>query len=191
MHNTNAVREIRRYRNRRLYDLGLRRTITMRELSAIVREGHRVRVTEHATGEDITVAVLGGVAQQEVACWASKEEGADLYRSIIARSTEMSKKAFHNVMLAGLGALDLTREKAEEIIDALIKRGELSKTDRKHAIEELIEKAEDQARKFTDTMKQKASEMRGVRRAEYDNLKSEVESLRDQIAGLKEELAGR
>jgi polyhydroxyalkanoate synthesis regulator phasin len=100
-------------------------------------------------------------------------------------------KAINNVILAGLGALALTREKAEEIVDTLIKRGDLARGDRKVAVEDLIAKAEEHAKKFTDTMKQKAAEMRGVRREEHESLKAEVETLRATIERLKEELAGK
>ena len=191
MHNNLESREIRRYRNRRLYDTAAGRAITQRELADLVRQGLRVRVIDFATGEDITVTVLSQVAQREVAGWRDQEEGANLYRSIITKGSEMSKKAINNVILAGLGALSLTREKAEEIIDNLIKRGELSKGERKVAIDDLIAKAEEQAKKFTDTMKQKAGSLRGVKREEYESLRQELESLRQSLGELKEQLAGK
>jgi polyhydroxyalkanoate synthesis regulator phasin len=191
MHNEPEFREIRRYRNRRLYDVAGGRTITQKELAELVRQGLRVRVTDFATGDDITVSVLGQVARLEVAGWRDQEEGANLYRAIITKGGEMSKKAINNVILAGLGALSLTREKAEEIVDNLIKRGEVSKGDRKVAIDDLIAKAEEQAKKFTDTMKQKASSLRGVRRDEYDSMRQELESLRRSLDELKEKLAGK
>ena len=97
-------------------------------------------------------------------------------------------KAINNVILAGLGALALTREKAEEIVDTLIKRGDLARGDRKVAVEDLIAKAEEQAKKFGETMKAKAAEMRGVRRDEYESLKSEVDTLKATIERLKDEL---
>ena len=98
-------------------------------------------------------------------------------------------KAINNVILAGLGALALTREKAEEIVDTLIKRGDLARGDRKVAVEDLIAKAEEQAKKFGETMKAKAAEMRGVRRDEYESLKSEVDTLKATIERLKDELS--
>jgi polyhydroxyalkanoate synthesis regulator protein len=191
MHNETVIREIRRYRNRRLYDTAAGRTITQKELAVIVRAGHQVRVTDFATGEDITVTVLGQVARSEVAGWQDPVEGANLYRSIIAKGGEVGKKTINNVILAGLGALSLTREKAEEIIDTLIKRGEVSKGDRRVAVDDLITKAEDHAKKFTDTMKQKAAGLRGVRRDEHDELKKQVESLRALVTRLEEQLAAK
>ena len=47
-----------------------------------------------------------------------------------------------NTVLASIGALHVTKDKAEKIIDDLIRRGELDKSDRKKAVMELLEKAE-------------------------------------------------
>ena len=45
--------EIRRYPNRRLYDVTRSKTVTLDELHNLVREGYQIRVTETATGRDI------------------------------------------------------------------------------------------------------------------------------------------
>lgn len=193
MHNNppEDVREIKRYRNRRLYDPVLGRAITQVELAELVCQGVAVRVTDFATGQDITVGVLAQIAQAKTASWTDPAAAASIYRDIIEKGGKAGMKAINNLILAGLGAVSLTREKAEEIVDTLIKRGDLARGDRKVAVEDLIKKAEEEARKFTDTMKQKAAELRGVRRDEYDGLKAEVEALKATIDRLKEELAGK
>ena len=188
MHKESTLREIRRYRNRRLYDLETAQIIKQRDLGELVRSGANVRVTDFASGKDITVDVLAQVARLEVAGWSNQKEGEDVYRTIIERGSEMSKKAINGVILAGLGALSLTREKAEEIIDSLITRGKLESADRKVAVDDLIAKAEEQARKFSSTMKQQATKWRGVKREEYDALKDEVSQLRSVIDKLEARL---
>ena len=188
MHKDDSIREIRRYANRRLYDTAEGRCITQKELGEIVRSGARLRVIEYDSGRDITVDVLAQVAHREVSGWRDRLAGTELYSEIIIKGGEMSKKALNNVILAGLGALSMTREKAEEIVDTLIKRGEVSKQDRKATIDDLIAKAEDQARRFGDTMKAKAQQIRGVKREEHEALVSEVEALRNKVAELEQQL---
>jgi len=182
------VREIKRYRNRRLYDTETRRTITQSDLAELVRRGHAVRVTDYATGEDITVHVLGQIASAEVKGWPDPDEGASLYRWIIGKGSEFGMKAIDNAILAGLGAITLTREKAEEIVDTLIKKGEVARGDRKMAVDDLVSKAEDAAKKFGDTLRHKAAEMRGVKREEYDALKAQVASLQKLVDELQAKL---
>ena len=190
MHNDKEIREIRRYRNRRLYDMTTAQTLTHRDLGGLVREGARLRITDFASGNDITVDVLAQVVRLEVAGWPDQGEVENIYKDIIERGSAMSKKAINSVILAGLGAVSLTRDKAEEIIDHLIKRGEVEGKDRKVAIDDLILKAEDQAKKFSKTMKQQATRLLGVKREEHDALRSEVEELRNMVEKLKDQLRG-
>jgi poly(hydroxyalkanoate) granule-associated protein len=99
--------------------------------------------------------------------------------------TDLIKKT----ILAGLGALSLTREKAEEISRDLIKRGELAKTDEakfvrdlmdlveknRAGMEEKIEKAVDKAMAKLDIPSRK----------EINALKEEISKLtkRDKASG--------
>lgn len=53
-------------------------------------------------------------------------------------------------VLMGLGAITITKEKAEEVVDELIKKGELSKDKRPQAIRDLLEKAEEQEKIIFD-----------------------------------------
>ncbi len=46
-------------------------------------------------------------------------------------------------VLAGLGLVSLTREKAEAFIDELVKRGELSEKERKQSVDELVERSKE------------------------------------------------
>ena len=52
---------IKKYGNRRLYDTGLSRYITLEELAAQVREGADVRVVDAKSGSDLTQATLAQI----------------------------------------------------------------------------------------------------------------------------------
>ena len=51
-------RVIKRYDNRKLYDLRDRRYVSLRELAELVRSGESVAVQDNATGADLTAATL-------------------------------------------------------------------------------------------------------------------------------------
>ena len=53
-------------------------------------------------------------------------------------------------VLAGIGAVAITAEKGKEIIDELVKKGEITVTEGKHLNEELSRKMKE---KFSDVMK--------------------------------------
>jgi len=52
--------------------------------------------------------------------------------------------AFKKAMLLGLGVISLTKEKAEEAVDDLIKRGEVSREERFKMVDKLLKEAEKQ-----------------------------------------------
>ncbi len=47
------------------------------------------------------------------------------------------------MLLAGAGAIALTREKAEEIVDDLVSRGEVAKNDKKEFVKKFLERGKD------------------------------------------------
>ncbi len=55
-----------------------------------------------------------------------------------------------NTYLASVGMFNLSKKKAEEIIDSLIKAGDISKSERKEAVLELLDKAEKSAAKMKE-----------------------------------------
>ncbi len=52
------MRRIIKHANRRLYDAGARRVITLLDLSDLIVRGEAVRVIDKASGEDITAVAL-------------------------------------------------------------------------------------------------------------------------------------
>jgi hypothetical protein len=53
-----ALREVRRYPNRRLYDTRERCYVALERLAALVDEGEQLRVIDAKTDEDVTLSVL-------------------------------------------------------------------------------------------------------------------------------------
>ena len=60
-----AVRVIRRYSNRKLYDTTESHYVTLEDLGRLVREGTDFRVIVYDTDEDITGAILAEVIFEE------------------------------------------------------------------------------------------------------------------------------
>lgn len=85
-------------------------------------------------------------------------------------------------MQVGLGAFSVTKEKAEQLVDELVKRGELSQNEAKEFIENLVERG-----------KQEQAELRNVVRTEVQKIqedlplvsKKEIKNLEERIARLE------
>lgn len=55
---------IKRYQNRKLYDVDQSRYVTTDDLARMIREGQTVCVMDHETDEDITSTILTNVLKQ-------------------------------------------------------------------------------------------------------------------------------
>ncbi len=93
---------------------------------------------------------------------------------------ELMKKAF----LIGLGATAVTMDKAQELADELVKRGEMTQKDAKGFTEDLKERAVKEKEQFEtkmreqmdEYMKKAASKFGFVTREEFDELKAKVDA---------------
>ncbi len=88
---------------------------------------------------------------------------------------------FKKTFLAGLGAMSLTREKAQEITNDLIKRGELAKTDEAKFVRDLLDLAEKNKSGLEDKIEKAIEKVM----AKLDiPTRKEIEELKAEIARL-------
>ena len=155
------MRVIKRYGNRRLYDMETSSTITQSDLAELVKKGIEIKVVEAGTGKDITNATLGRLVLFETSRWKNGSDANELFKSIIIAGGEKTMSILKSTFLASLGAIKLTAEKAEKLIDDLIKKGELDKSQRKKAIMELLEKADKSTAGFRKKVSEEAEKVGG------------------------------
>lgn len=95
---------------------------------------------------------------------------------------DLFKKAFY----FGVGAAVLTKEKVEELVDDLVKRGEASQADKPKLMEEFMAKAREQEKELTAKVKsivQKSlSEMGLSTRNDIEDLKKRLDKLEKNLA---------
>lgn len=94
--------------------------------------------------------------------------------------------ALRKLLLAGLGALDLTEEKAKAVFNDLVSRGEISEKDAKDVISSWTKRAAEQRGRLQEDVEQavhRAITAVGLaRRSELDALKAKVERLESALA---------
>ena len=190
---------IKRYKNRRLYDTETSRTITLEDLSRMLKKGKEVKVIDSASGEDITLLVLGRVMVAELSKWGEIKESKELLRIIIYLGGEKSMSILKNTVLASIGVIQVTKAKAEKVIDDLIKKGELDKSNRKKAVMELLEKAEKTTADFKSKIMKEADkaqkgvskitkELNWARQSDVKKLEAKVNKLAKAIKELENKL---
>ena len=91
--------------------------------------------------------------------------------------------------LLGLGLATVTREKLEEIVDELVKRGEIAEKDRTHVLQDLMERAKEQQQRLTnmtrDTVQRIIQEFALPSGTQFRQLEQRVEALEKEVERLK------
>ncbi|MBD3404130.1 hypothetical protein GF420_14660 [candidate division GN15 bacterium] len=182
------MRLIKRYKNRRLYDTGTSRSITQFELARMIEEGEEIRVIDSVTGEDITLTVLGRVMAGQSQVWDNVSDATEFLQNAIRTGKDTSMNILKNTVLASIGLFNVTKAKAEKIIDDLIKRGEVDKSQRKDAVMELLERADKSTESFRKKVLDEADKAgKGVSKFAKDNIwvrQSDLKKLDNKITRL-------
>ncbi len=85
----------------------------------------------------------------------------------------------------GLGALVMTKEKAEEVVSELVKKGEVGQEEGKELINELIEKGEKGKKEIEDKIEKMVKNV--IEKLDL-SAKKEIEELKSEIEKLKKKL---
>jgi len=116
-------RLIRRYENRKLYDAGARRHVTLDDIAAMIATGEDVQVVERASGDDITTTVLAQVVFESI-----KQRNVDVPRQVLARLIRFGRRggAALPAASAAQDSARRARDEAERIVSGLVQRGRLT-----------------------------------------------------------------
>lgn len=189
------MRLIKRYKNRRLYDTLTSRTITQFELARMVEQNQEIKVVDSTTGEDITLTVLSRVMVTESTGVGNVRKATQHISNAIREGGNASMSILKNTILASIGLFNVTKAKAEKIIDELIRKGDLDNSDRKAAVMELLSKAEksteqfrkkvlNEAEKAGQGVSKFAKENIWVRQSEFKKLEGKVNRLAKKVKDL-------
>jgi polyhydroxyalkanoate synthesis regulator phasin len=183
---------LRRYSNRRLYDPQQARNINLDEVTELVRSGRQVRVIDNASGRDITISVLSRALVGSVRSWPDRKASAEVLRMLIAEGGQTGMHILKKTVLASLGAFEVTRQKAEEIIDQLIQKGEVAQSNRSEAVKELLNKADESAKgvrdKVTLEVGRVIESMKVARKKDLQAIEEKVDELGQAIQKLEDKL---
>ena len=95
------------------------------------------------------------------------------------------KEILEKAVNLGLGALLLTKEKVEDVVSELVKKGEVGEEDGKKLISDLLEKGEKGKKEIEAKLKRIAEDITAELdlplRKELDELKSEIQRLKEKL----------
>ncbi len=118
---------IKRYPNRKLYDTGQKRYVTLNDIARLIRDGNDVQVTDHLTGEDLTAVTLTQIIFEQ-----EKQQAGFLPRSVLTGLVQAGGERLSTLRRALALPLGLRKHVDEEIarrLNALLLAGELDKAE--------------------------------------------------------------
>ncbi len=187
------MRTIRRYPNRLLYDTTVSRFVTGEDLRAYIRAGDSFAVVDSRSGEDQTAAVLAQLFVDEITQKPNKRSVIETLRGFIALGGELDMDILKKTVLASIGVFEITKSKAEEIVDTLIKQGEVAKSKRSEAILELLDKAESSTKDFKERVSKDIEtaieNMKVARKKDLEDLSKKVDDLAESVRRLAEKIS--
>jgi polyhydroxyalkanoate synthesis repressor PhaR len=113
-------RLIKRYANRKLYDLAERRYVTLDELQSLVARGVDVAVEDQRTGEDVTSLTLAQILLE-----GQRQRTALIPKAILVQLVRLTAASPASATEAAPGA-HRARDEAERIVRDLLGRGRLT-----------------------------------------------------------------
>jgi polyhydroxyalkanoate synthesis regulator phasin len=98
------------------------------------------------------------------------------------KTVDIVKKA----MLLGLGVISLTKEKAEVVVDELIKRGEVSREERFKMVDKLLKEAEKQEEELTgkisETVQKAITKIGLATKKDLEDISKRLEEIEKKIS---------
>jgi polyhydroxyalkanoate synthesis repressor PhaR len=187
------TRVIKRYKNRRLYDTVEKKTIKLEDLAGLVKENVSFKVIDNATGKDITIAVLARVFSEAFSeDKKNLRETGKVLKVLISKGGGITMDFFKKSVLFGLGVFDLTKEKAEKIVDEMIKRGEMTQSDKAKAVKELLkghdERMEKLKKKIDESVEKVTARVKGKEKEEFAKLQKKIDELTKVVEKLEKKL---
>lgn len=118
-----ALRPIKRYGNRKLYDAEAKRYVTLEDLGAMIGRGHDLQVVDQRSGEDVTPLTLAQVFLEGI-----RQRSSRIPRQVLTRLIRigLGPASAGGDWLGPQEAAARAREEAERIVGGLITRGRLT-----------------------------------------------------------------
>jgi polyhydroxyalkanoate synthesis repressor PhaR len=180
------VRLIKRYGNRKLYDVRRSRYITLDGIRALVQEGDDIRVVDNDTGEDLTAVTFAQIIYESAK--RTGEDGAasaPLLRWLIQRGDEAVRELRHGVEV-GRDAIESVREAAGRGVQKLVGAGG-GGSRRRSLLEEILDAPE---RRLSELQRRIDQQIRqSVERVtRHPALRGEIERVESSIRRLEKRL---
>jgi len=179
------LRLIKKYPNRKFYDMEGKRYVALEDISSLVRAGEEIQVVDSKSGQDITTLVLSQILREQERRGSFLPQA--LLTALVRRGSgglKQARKSFE----ASWKALQVLEDDVQEKLDALVERGEISQAEAQELREELLARARHSQTAMQERILKEieASLLRlGVpSRSDVDGLNSQLAEIQSKVDSL-------
>lgn len=104
---------------------------------------------------------------------------------VAARERSPLLQAARKVLLAGIGAVALAQDEAEDFVNKLVERGEIAEKDAKKLMREVVDKRKKEARRAEEQVDKRVEDL--LSRMSVPS-KADIQALSDRVAALAEKI---
>jgi polyhydroxyalkanoate synthesis repressor PhaR len=173
------MRTIKRYPNRKLYDLERKQYVTLDDIYLMIQEGLDIRVMDHESGEDLT-----GVTLSQIIFEREKKRPGSLPKSILTtliRTSTAPIDYLKKSVSTSVGALHLLESEIDKRIESLVSRGELASDEAEDLRKDIVESASRRGRLPEISLNAALSKLNVPTHEDIKALESQVEKLMQSV----------
>ena len=180
------MRTIKRYPNRKLYDLERKRYVTLDDIAEMIQEGNDIQVIDHESGEDLTSITLSQIIFER-----EKKQSGFLPKSILTaliRTSSAPIDYLKKSVATSINVLHLLESEIDKRIDALVAKGELAHDEADRLRKELYGGAAETAKGLLPEIKLDAALSR-LNVPTYEDIRALEEQVENLMASVDSLLA--
>ena len=131
------MRLIKKYANRKLYDISGKRYLTMDRLADLIKSGEEVSVIDNETGEDITAAIVSQLLGREK-FRGNKGVPSNVLMQMLRKGPGTLFGYGKKYISLWQNALLMSRDEIEKLINSLVREKEISESEGRNLKKELV-----------------------------------------------------
>jgi polyhydroxyalkanoate synthesis repressor PhaR len=128
---------IKKYANRKLYDISDKRYLTMDRLADLIKSGEEVSIIDNETGEDITAAIVSQLLGREK-FRGNKGVPSNILMQMLRKGPGTLFGYGKKYVSIWQNALLMSRDEIERLINSLVREKEISESEGRNLKKELL-----------------------------------------------------
>lgn len=183
---TPETRIVKKYQNRKLYDTKDSCYITLDDIAKMVKRGDEVKVVDNKTKNDVTSIILTQILVEQEKSTKSILP-LTMLRDIIQRGQGSLFDFIQRYVILGVNSTQEKTAEAERYINRLVDRGDLSKTEGKNLLKEVLDAPSKGQQDFDDFIGTRVTTL--VRETtKLNSLTDNIEALQSKLQMLEQKL---